>query len=180
MKTLRSKSTFEFKGSYVIRRFKALPAWIPNWLKFRMHKLGLTKELGRSPLIENLIVLNQDNGLNLFMQHLFGDDFYPLELDNASIGTGTTDPASDDTDLETPVTTGILRATGELTDIDTLVTEWFISNDELPNGTYTEFALKCGTQLFCRSIISPSHTKSDNEDTLMEYTIVASNGADES
>lgn len=148
------------------------PFFVPvaTWLWMRRKGLIDSWIKETSPVIENLVVLSDGYGVNLIMRHLQGDPLLPLVIDNASIGTGSTAPAATDTDLETPVVTGIIRATGTLTAPDTLVTEWFITNDELPNGTYNEFGLKCGTRLWARSIISPSHTKASNEDTLIEYT----------
>ena len=114
-------------------------------------------------------------GVNLFLRHLGGDDTYPLELTFAAIGTGTTAPTDADTGLQTPVLSNVPRATIEFTAVDQISTEWFMTNDELANGTYNEFGLFTGTQIFCRSIISPAHTKASNEDTLVEYIINAGN-----
>lgn len=170
------KSNFDFGGRYQITTLRAKPRWIPVSLWLKLYHMGLLDfmVIRKSPVIKNLVVFNQDNGVNLFIQHLGGVDTYPLELDNASIGTGSTAPTDADTDLETPVLEDIIRATVDINVTD-LVTEWFMTDDELPNGTYNEFGLKCGTQLFCRSIISPSHTKASGEDTLVEYTITGNN-----
>lgn len=173
------KSHFGFQGKYVIKTYRTLPGlisrFIPKKLYAFIHKSGLSGgPLRVSPEIKNLIVLNDSHGLNLFLQHLGGNDLYPLNLDNASIGSGTNAPDDLDTDLQTPVVENIIRATVDI-NTDNIVTEWFITNDELPNGTYNEFGLFCGTQLFCRSIIDPAHTKASNEDTLIEYTITAEN-----
>lgn len=147
----------KLKGSYTLKVFKA----------------G-TKELLRESHHENLVVLNANRGLNLLIQALGGLTIYPLEIDNASIGTGDNVPADSDTDLETPVLENIIKARTTI-NVDNLILEFFMTNDELANGTYTEFGLFCGNQLFARSIISPSHTKADFEDTLIEYTITADN-----
>lgn len=172
------KSKFSIRGEYKIVSLKPKPAYVPTkeWLK--MLRMGELQDqiLRVSPVHKNLIMLDDNVGLNLVMQHLQGDDTFPLAINAAAIGTGTTAPTAADTALQTPVVTGIPRAIGELTDVDTLYTEWFISNDELANGEYTEFGLYCGTQLFSRSLISgPTHTKGDNEDTLIVYTFVATN-----
>lgn len=132
--------------------------------------------ISKSPVISNLVVFNTDHGAQLILQHLAGDTTYPLNLDNASIGTGTTAAADTDTDLETPEVEDIPRVLVEI-NTDNIYTEWFIPSDELPNDTYTEFGLFAGTQLFARSIISPSFTKGNNEDALVEYTIYAGNAA---
>lgn len=171
-------SGFYVRGRYQIITMDPKPEWVPTneWLKMRREGKLADKIRSISPVHENLIMLDTDVGLNLFLQHLSGDDTFPLELTTASIGTGTTPPSDSDTDLETPVTEDIPRAIGEITDPATFYSEWFISNDELPNDEYTEFGLFAGTQIFCRSLIeSPTHTKSDNEDTLIVYSIIASN-----
>lgn len=174
MKKLRSQ--LGFKGKYRVVTLRAKPSWVPVkawlWLYHKGLLGGWVKNI--SPVIENHIVLNSNHGLALIFQHFAGITTYPLELDLAAIGTGSTAPVDGDTALETPVLTGILRATLDV-DLDNIVTEWFITDDELANGTYNEFALYMGTQMFCRSIISPSHTKNSNEDTLIEYTVSGTN-----
>lgn len=134
-----------------------------------------TGELKRvTPWIDNLVVASNDHGLGIIMQHLIGTTTYPLEITQGKIGTGTTPPTDSDTDLETITFAGIQRAT-QVISATTCTIELYISNTDLPNGTYTEFGLFCGDQLFARSIISPSYSKSSNEDTGIEYLITASN-----
>jgi hypothetical protein len=166
-----------FSGKYRIVRMKAKPSWIPTGLWLKLYHMGLLEFMvkERGAFISNKIMFSEDYGVNLFLKHLGGDDTYPLELDTCGIGTGTTAPSDTDTALETPAVVGVPRATVEFTSVSVLTTEWFFTNDELPNDTYTEFALYTGTQIFCRSIISPSHTKGSNEDTLVEYIINAGN-----
>lgn len=173
-----AESGFYVRGRYQIITLNPKPKWMPErvWLALRRKGLINDQIKSVSPVHENLIMLAQDVGLNLIMQHLSGDTSYPLEINFAAIGTGTTAPASDDTTLESTSVANIPRAIGELTDVDTYYTEWFITNDELPNGEYTEFGLFCGAQLFARSLIqSPTHTKADNEDTLIVYSITCAN-----
>jgi len=174
----KSVNGFYVRGRYQILTLDPKPDHVPTeeWLKMRRDGRIAKHIRSVSPVHENLIMLDTDVGLNLIMQHFSGDVTYPLEIDLAAIGTGTTAPASTDTALETPVVTSIPRAIGELTAVDTFYTEWFITNDELANGEYTEFALYCGTQIFARSLIeSPTHTKADNEDTLIVYSITCAN-----
>lgn len=176
MKTLRIKNKMPMlRGSYTLTKLKKKPEWIPVRAWLWMFKKGLLNWaiIGQTQH-ENKIMLDTNYGMQLFFQHLGGLDTYPLELDNASIGTGTTAPTDTDHDLETAVVENIVRATVEI-GLDYVLTEWFITDDELPDGTYNEFGLKCGTQLFCRSIISPAHTKAANEDTLIQYTISGDN-----
>jgi hypothetical protein len=169
---------FSLHGEYRILAMTPKPKWFPLglWLWMRRHGMLTWAIRSTSRARRNLVVLSANAGLGIVMQHLYGTTTYPLELTTAAIGTGNTAPADGDTALETPVVTGILRAVGELTDPATLYTEWFITNDELPNGEYKEFGLYAGTQLFTRALIeSPTHTKADNEDTLIVYTVTASN-----
>lgn len=163
------------KGRYEIVRLKKKPSWISRDLWIRMFRAGLLEDmvLGRTA-VENLIVHSANHGVQLFLQHLGGVTTYPLALDNCSIGSGTTAPADGDTDLDTPEVEDIPVATIDINTND-IVTTWFFSDDELPNGTYEEFGIFCGTQLFARSLISPAHTKGTNEDTLIEYTISVDN-----
>lgn len=163
------------KGSYDIVRLKSKPSWISKTMWVRLYKAGLIPHFILSKTrIENLIVFNDDHGVHLFLRHLGGNNSISLELNNAKIGTGTTPPTDADIDLQTPTVTGILLSTRDIGST-TLNTTWFMSDEELPNGTYNEFGIFCGTQLFARSIISPSHTKGSNEDTLVSYDIEVDN-----
>lgn len=164
-------------GQYRITKLRAKPRWIPVSIWLKLYHAGLLNfmVISRSPYIKNRIMLSLNYGMNLFFRHLGGDDTYPLELNFAAIGTGTNPAADGDTGLQTPVLSNIPRATVDFTDVDILTTEWFITNDELANGTYNEFGLFCGTRIFCRSIISPAHSKASNEDTLVEYIINGGN-----
>jgi hypothetical protein len=140
--------------------------------KFRFKVFdSITGELKReTPWIKNKIVSSSNHGLNLFCQHLIGFTVYPLEITQAKIGTGSTAPALGDTDLETPVLSGILRSNQLVTNNVTSL-EFFISDSDLANGTYTEFGIFAGSQLFARAIISPSFTKASNENVSCEYEL---------
>lgn len=144
--------------------------------KYRFKKFdSTTGELKSvSPWINNLVVASDNHGLGIIMQQLIGVKTYPLEITQGKIGTGTTPPTSANTDLQTTALAGILRATQTFT-ATSCTMEFYISNTDLANGTYTEFGLFCGNQLFARSIISPSYSKSTNEDTGIEYLITSSN-----
>lgn len=134
-----------------------------------------TKEIIRvSPWSKNLIVSSLDTGVGLLMRRLTGDKTYDLEIDSAEIGTGTNAPADGDTNLQTPVLTGIQRSNQSFTAEQTVL-RFFIPDGDLANGSYTEFGLRCGTQLFARAIITPTFTKASAEDTVVEYIINSSN-----
>lgn len=121
--------------------------------------------------VENQIVRNADHGLALLFQHFAGDDTYPLSLDKAAIGTGTTAPTEADTDLETPVLSDIERSTAE-PGTGSIVLTYFIADGDLANGTYREFGVFADEQLFARSLFPGSgYVKASDTDTLVEYTI---------
>lgn len=140
--------------------------------KIKTYKQGeLVRE---SNWIKNLIVANSDRGVSLIIERLSGATTYDLKITSASIGTGTNTPADSDTDLQTSVLDSILVASLSKT-TKRLTLNFFISDSELTNGTYTEFGLFCGTRLFARSLITPSYTKSSGEDTTIEYIIDVDN-----
>jgi hypothetical protein len=109
-------------------------------------------------------------GRNLILRALKGDTLYPLAITSASIGTGNTAAADSNTDLQTAVVTGISITNITITN-NVMQVDVFVADGALPNGTYKEFGLFCGTQLLCRIIISPDYTKGTGEDTLFSYTL---------
>ncbi len=158
METTTNKNNVGFSGKYRFKKFDSLTGeqiWIGPW-------------------IENLVVSSANHGLGLITQRIIGLTTYDLEVTQAKIGTGTTAPVDANTDLETITLSGIIRATQSAT-ATTATIDFFIPASDLANGTYTEFGLFCGAQLFARSIITPSYTKSTNEDTGVEYIITATN-----
>lgn len=128
----------------------------------------------KGPQIQNLIVISANYGLNLVAQSLIGLTTYPLEITQGKIGTGTTTPTNADTDLETTTLSGILRA-NQSHALGVAEIQFFIADSELTNGTYNEFGIFCGAQLFARSIISPAFTKATSEDTGIDYTLTFTN-----
>jgi hypothetical protein len=130
--------------------------------------------LKTSDWIENLIMLGTNTGVNLLLGRLANVLTYDCIITSAEIGTGTTAPANSDTALVTPTVTGIAVASSAVSSGSILLT-FFIPSGSLSNGTYNEFLLRCGTQAFARSIISPAYTKGTNQDTTIEYTISGTN-----
>lgn len=127
-----------------------------------------------SPWIKNKIMLGTNTGVNLLLARLGNVLTYDTIITSAEIGTGTTAPADSDTNLQTPTLTGITVASSSVSSGSVLLS-FFIPSGSLANGTYNEFGLRCGTQLFARSIISPAYTKGTNQDTTIEYTIGGTN-----
>lgn len=138
--------------------------------RFRVYDSITGEHKRTTDWIENLIVSSDTHGLNLIVRQLLGTTTYPLAITQAKIGTGTTAPALTDTDLETTTLDGILKANQSISN-NSCIIEFFISDLDLTNGTYTEFGIFAGDQLFARSLISPTFTKSSNEDTSVDYQL---------
>ena len=132
------------------------------------------KVIKTSPWIKNLIMLGTNTGVNLLLARLANVLTYDVIITSAEIGTGTNTPTAADTNLQTPVVTGIAVASASVSS-GSILLSFFIPSASLANGTYNEFGLRCGTQLFARSIISPAYTKGSNQDTTIEYTITGAN-----
>lgn len=130
-----------------------------------------TGKLKRVQSFPNIIVANTGHGINLIMRHLTGDDALSLAITQCKFGTGTTTPTINDTDLETPVVDSVPPANQSVSSTSGTL-EFFLSDLNLPNGTYTEFGIFMGNRLWARALISPSYTKSSNEDTSIEYITV--------
>ena len=133
------------------------------------------KIVRESEKIDNLVVSNTGHGLNLIAQRLIGLKDFDLEITQAKIGKGTTAPTLNDTDLGDTILDGILRATQSQNN-NIVIIEFFIADLDLADDTYTEFGLFCGNQLFARSLITPSFTKSTGEDLIVEYTFELDSG----
>lgn len=174
---MKQKDNAGVIGQYRFKTSRAcLKCLLPEDREKCIHKIGgkYRPFLRTTPWIKNLIVSNTDNGINLIIQRLIGLKVYDIEITSAEIGTGSSIVTDADTDLDVPVTTGISRAL-ESASTDTALIQFFIPDGSLPNDTYNEFGLRCGTKLFARSLISPAYTKASNEDTSVEYQIIISN-----
>lgn len=165
------KSTLELAGKY---RFKKFVPFENEADYDDPVKLAAREAYWQSEWIDNLVVAGANHGLGIITRRLVGDNTYSLEINQAKIGTGTTAPTNADTDLQTVSLAGILRATQAHTPTSVTL-EFFISTTDLANGTYNEFGIFCGDQLFARSIITPAYTKATSEDTGIEYVIILTN-----
>lgn len=149
---IKIKEQFHIKGQLRIKTYKAE-----------------TKELLRmTEWIPNLIVLNNTRGINLIIRRLGGNTTYDIIITKAKIGVGTTPPTNSDTDLENPTVSNIPVAQS-IVSVDETLLSFFISDTDLPNGTYTEFGAFVVNQMFSRTIINPSYSKGSGEDTNIEY-----------
>lgn len=150
------------------------PISISGRYRFKTYRAGTRELLRTTPWIRNAVTAASGHGLNIITRRLCGDLTYDIMITKAKIGTGTTAPTTADTNLETVVTDNIpLANQGASGAVATL--EFFITDSQLPDGTYEEFGIFAGNQLFARSLISPSYTKAANEDTAAEYVITFAN-----
>ena len=112
-------------------------------------------------------------GRNLILRWMAGEATYPIVINSASLGTGTTAAADGDTNLQTPTVTGI--AITDMAVVNNVLTvSVFVPDGDLPNGTYAEFGLLATLRLLIRILISPSYTKATGEDTLFSYSLTFS------
>lgn len=161
MNTLDLKSNAGFTGSYIIRKWCSITG----------------KLLWESPVITNKVVASTGYGLNIIIQQLGNVTIYPIAIDSAKIGTGTSTPVDGDTDLQTPtVTTGTGWIVADRTINNKSVTiSFFIASGDLPNNTYKEFGIFCSSRLFARSLITPNFIKGSNQNVTVDYTITGTN-----
>lgn len=130
--------------------------------------------ISTTPWINNLVMNGTFTGVNTVANRIIGVTTHDITITKAKIGTGTATPADSDTDLQTPVFTKNSIADGSVSgNIATL--SIFMSDAELANGTYTEFGIFAGNDLFARSLIVPSYTKTTNQDSTFEYQLTVNN-----
>jgi hypothetical protein len=147
------KDKILFKGKMKIETFKdGVKVRETNWM-------------------ENRIVASDTHGRNLVVRQLIGDQTYGIKIDSAEIGTDDTAVTDAQTALITPVLTGVDIANASVTDVDEITLSIFISDADLIDGTYKEFALRIGSKLFSRIVISPNYSKSAGEDSVFTYVI---------
>lgn len=145
----------KLKGSYVV--------------KVRDSVTGeLKRTLGP---IQNLIVNSTGYGYDLITRALGGDPSYQLTIDSAKIGTGSASVTSADTDLATPSVSDISLALSEYIAPAQVRLTFYMTDGQLPNGTYREFGIYANSRLFARSLFSPALTKGSNENITVEYTL---------
>lgn len=138
--------------------------------RYKITTLSKGEVVSESDWIPNLVMKGVSNGTGLLMRALIGDTSYPAAITSAEIGTGSTAPAISDTNLVTPVLTGILVRT-QVATATSVTFSFFIPDATLANGTYREFGLRAGTQLVARSLISPVFTKTTGQDAIVTYEI---------
>lgn len=128
------------------------------------------REVWQSAALPNKVVSSSGYGRNIIARQLAGDATYPIEIDSAALGSGSTAAADSDIGLETSVVSG-LSITNAVVTNNVVQVDVFVSDAALSNGTYREFGLFCNGRLFARILISPAYTKASGEDTLFSYTL---------
>lgn len=123
-----------------------------------------------SPWSKNMVMEGLSNGVGVIMRQLAGDTTFPIAITSGEIGTGSTAPTINDTNLQTPVLTGIIIRQKTFT-ATTCTLKLYITDAELPNGTYREFGLRSGTQLFARSLIASPFVKTTGQNAMIEYQL---------
>ncbi len=131
------------------------------------------KQVWSSEPLPNKVVSSSGYGRNIIARLLASDPTYSLAIDSAAVGSGSTAAADGDTDLETPVATGITITNATVAN-NIVQFDVFVADASLANGTYREFGLFCDGRLFARILINPNYTKALGEDTLFAYTLTLS------
>ena len=150
-------------------------AGIKGRFKIQTLKAGTDEVLSETPWYDNLVMKSANRGVNIVAQRLIGNKTYDLEIDSAEIGTSSQAVNEADTDLIAPVTTGILRATQEVLSTNVASIEFFISDADLPDGTYRELGLRAGTQLMARALFPVAYSKGSGQDTKILYQLTVNN-----
>ncbi len=134
---------------------------------FEVLSLEDGKVVWQSPIQHNRIL---NAGLNLIIQHHNGITTSPLEITSLEIGDGGTAVMAGDTALDNMVVDGITpaRVTASTT---SMVIEFFVTDAELPDGTYAELGLRAGLHLYTRSLFTVPYTKVAGRDTIIRYTL---------
>jgi hypothetical protein len=175
---MQQQSTGTGAGFYRFKRYKKLP--LPQAVRVSMFKYGLLEKykLEETRWYHNSISTATNHGFHIIAQRLCGNFTHDLEITQGKIGTGTSTPTPTDTDLETVSVDGIFVAnqTPSQSSTDATATlEFFVTDEDLPDGTYTEWGIFAQNQLIARSLINPNYTKSTGEDTSAEHVITLSN-----
>ena len=154
--------------------------------RFKFVKSWQGQLIEESEWIKNMIMKTDTRGVNLVVRAIIGDTTYGVEITHAKIGTGTNPVTESDTDLQTPTVIAggplhsISRGDESIVSINIAHLEFFISDADLANGTYSEWALFVGTEgvdekMFARALISPTYAKATNQDTTVVHEITLNN-----
>lgn len=141
--------------------------------RFRISALKDGKIIRQTNWLDNLVTFAYGNGNSLIMNHLMGTSNVSLEVNIAKLGDDNTAPTDDDTDLGNTLVDDILLST-KTDSTSSLVFTFFAPDASVPEDDYEEVGIFCDKyekKLLARAVISPTFTKSTNEDVQIEYTI---------
>ncbi len=149
-----------------------------------MHIKGTVKITGarngqvikESPVMENLVVLNDNRGANLILKRLGGTNTYSLNITHADLGTGDAAPNVNDEQLVSAESRAVALKTAE--DLDSVTFRFFYPDGTLPNDTYKEFGtfIDGGStvntgRLWNRLVFDIDYEKETGEDTTVILTL---------
>lgn len=128
------------------------------------------KEISRKSH-HNLVVNSSGYGKNIILRQLSGDDTYAIDIASFCAGSSNQAVSELDTDLIALVMSGI-SITDYVISGSQLIMNVFVTDAEMPNGTYREFGFKTsGNRLFSRIVPAGALVKSAGEDILFIYTL---------
>jgi hypothetical protein len=154
----------------LIKRYKAKDsAGFTGKMRITVRDSITGEIISQSKWMKNKIVSSSGYGRNIIMRQLTSDTTYPIPVDSAIIGTGSTAPT--DADIALVAQVASFSITDKTVSNDQATFSIFMTDALLPNGTYAEFGLKMGSRLFSRVLISPTFTKSSNQNTTIDYII---------
>lgn len=159
-----------------------------RWLREKVERLTETLKLIREEhfirtAVEcpNLVMDSPGYGLDLIIQRLIGNNTFSLNIGWIEIGTGTATPTVNDTALTSPSVRATISYQEDYGATDAIV-QAYITDANLPNGTYTEVgSFIDGTssigsgQIFNHALLSPVYGKVSGEDTTIEIDINVAN-----
>ena len=163
MKVLKVKKNSKIKGKFRIATYEA----------------GTQNLISQTDWSNNVVSVANNQGLNLFIKHLFGDVTFALPITHARFGTTDVTPVETDTDIDSPLAYNIEIATRELVDATTLRIVFFAPNVFIPDDTYYTFGTYQNDRAFSMALIEDTNVtpfvKSGNVDVTCEYLFEISN-----
>ena len=136
--------------------------------KIRITQLKNGKEIDQSDWYDNLIV---DSGLELITKAIA--DGTPIKVDSAEIGNSGTAVSASDTNLNSPILTGIIVESAVISGKQ-VTFSFFLTDNELADGVYREFGLRVGSTLFSHVLFKNPYTKATGVDTRIDYVVTSS------
>jgi len=150
-------------------------------LKSEIERIKAEYFLGIAVETRNLIMDSPGYGLDLLIQRLVGINTYSGNIQWIELGTGTTTPTVNDTGLTTP---SLRLAVSYQEDFGATeaVVQAYVSDANLPNGTYAEVgSFVDGTssigsgQIFNHALLSPAYSKVAGQDSTVEIDVSITN-----